>query len=84
MLSKPTIHFNGTSAQSLLENYTNVLEKVRELGLSMTKIYPHGRDYYPQGQLAILMAMDEWKNMNSTISGLESEMIEMVEYLLEH
>ena len=46
---KPTIHLNGTSAQSLANQYGHARQKVREALEALQHIETHGRDYYVQG-----------------------------------
>ena len=47
-MRKPTIHLNGSSAQSLFDGYRNALDKVTEAIEALQACAPHGRDYYVQ------------------------------------
>ena len=58
-LTLPTIHLNGTSAESLMEGYQKAYEAVSEAILAVARAYPNARDYYPQGNEAFSGAMLE-------------------------
>lgn len=45
----PTVHLNGTSKQSLLDDLEEAHWKLREAIEALAKIGPNARDYYPQG-----------------------------------
>ena len=55
----PTIHFNGTSKEALLEGYCEAINAIVEAGRKLAAAAPNGRDYYPQGPKAIQTALDE-------------------------
>jgi hypothetical protein len=55
----PTIHLNGTSRESLLQGYCNAVHALQQAVTAVALACPHGRDYYPQGDGAIHMAMRE-------------------------
>lgn len=46
----PTVHINGTSRLTLIDGYSNALEKLREAEQAFRNIEFNQRDYYPQGQ----------------------------------
>lgn len=52
----PTLHANGTSAQSLCESYTAAYVAVDAAIDAICAGGPNGRDYYPQGEGAFLEA----------------------------
>jgi hypothetical protein len=56
----PTIHLNGTSRGDLHAAYMDALIAVEETIKKMRAAWPHGRDYYPQGEDAIVTARHEW------------------------
>ncbi|WNM70234.1 hypothetical protein [Myxococcus phage Mx1] len=45
-LTVPTIHLNGTSAETLFEQYRTVAHALRNARQMLATAYPHGRDYY--------------------------------------
>jgi hypothetical protein len=53
-LQLPTLHLNGTSQDSLLEDLSAAGQAVREAMERLAVCYPNGRDYYVQeaGSLA--------------------------------
>ena len=55
----PTIHLNGTGSKALLEQLRDASDALDAALKAMGEAYPHGRDYYPQGQEAIYRATAE-------------------------
>ena len=49
----PTIHRNGTSAESLYEDACTALGALRAAVRALEQAAPNARDYYPQGDSAI-------------------------------
>lgn len=47
-MRKPTIHLNGSSPDTLYEQYTNASRAIAEAIDALREAAPHGRDYYPQ------------------------------------
>jgi hypothetical protein len=47
-MRKPTIHLNGTDAQSLFEGYRTAHEAVKAAQRALAQCAPNGRDYYGQ------------------------------------
>lgn len=41
----PRLNLNGSSKRCLMDGYLKVLEDLRQVQASLSKIYPHGRDY---------------------------------------
>lgn len=48
----PTIHLNGTSAESLLEDLMDAYRDIGQAIQSMRHVTPNARDYYVQGEEA--------------------------------
>jgi hypothetical protein len=48
-MQKPTIHLNGTSADSLLRDDEAAHDAVTQAISALAQVAPHGRDYYVQG-----------------------------------
>lgn len=74
---KPTIHLNGTSAQSLANQYQYAREKVREAMQALEHIDIHGRDYYVQGPNAYGIACKEHSKRYLALSVIMDELLEI-------
>lgn len=59
MLTLPTIHLNGTSKAQLFEAVFAALDAIAVARAALQASAPNGRDYYPQGDLAIRQALAE-------------------------
>jgi len=55
----PTIHLNGSSKSSLIDDITNAAWKLRQARTSLENMYPNERDYYPQGSAVYQQAREE-------------------------
>ena len=55
----PTIHLNGTSRETLLEQVCDAANAIRDAQRVLQEAAPNGRDYYPLGPDAIGMAIAE-------------------------
>lgn len=55
----PTVHLNGSGADSLLKQFRAVGEAVHSAIEALTAAAPHGRDYYVQGGDAFAEAQAE-------------------------
>ena len=73
----PTVHLNGTSAESLVEGLNAALDALHEAQRLMCEAAPNGRDYYPQAPLAAGAAMDAHErrltNLNRMLTELEEQ-----------
>ena len=61
MVGVPTVHLNGTSADSLVNQRLEVVESLRDTLNAIGQAWPHGRDYYVQGPNALEEAQDLWQ-----------------------
>lgn len=72
----PTIHLNGSSPKDLFENAREALGALRKAISAVEGTGPNGRDYYPQGDGAIAVAVsehcDRLKRIQSVIAELET------------
>jgi hypothetical protein len=66
-MTKPTIHSNGTSAQSLALQYSEARVAVETALEAMQNAAPNGRDYYVQGAEALDAAIDEHRVRCATL-----------------
>jgi hypothetical protein len=57
--SVPSIHTNGTSAESLLDGLSDALDHLRRGQRAMAAAEPNERDYYPHGPQAVTRAKGE-------------------------
>jgi hypothetical protein len=55
----PTIHSNGTGAQSLADEYLAVVRALRLAGEALDNATCNARDFYPQGHEAWTVARKE-------------------------
>lgn len=55
----PTIHSNGTSAESLTEGLCEAYSALNDAYDKLKQTAPNGRDYYPQGPDAYGRAREE-------------------------
>ena len=72
----PTIHLNGTSGASLIEQNRLARTVLRTAITALQEARPHPRDYYPQGELVFGHAQSEHK---SRMERLESVLYELEE-----
>ena len=73
----PTVHNNGTSRESLLAQYKSAIDAVNNACDYLQKAYPHGRDYYVQGDDALKKAQDEHQDRLRSLVGVKHELIEI-------
>lgn len=77
-MTKPTIHLNGSSAQSLTDDY---VEAMRAVSDAIDKVQrhaaPNGRDYYPQGNSAIDAALAEHRARLTKLTEVKAELEEL-------
>lgn len=72
----PTIHLNGTSKSSLIEQNRIARTVLRTSIEALREARPHARDYYPQNEFAFGHALSEH---NSRMDRLESVLHELEE-----
>lgn len=70
----PTIHMNGTSKDALVEALLEAVHALHEAGSALAKTCPNGRDYYPQGEVAIHVAMQEHAARMAALRGIIVEL----------
>jgi len=75
-LIAPTIHLNGSSPETLIEDALGVINPLREAIAALGRAYPNGRDYYPQGSDAIAAAchqhLDRVNRLRTVLAELEA------------
>ena len=79
----PTIHLNGTSRESLRKQISEAARAVATAMVALSDMAPHGRDYYPQGDSAYLMAVKEHKARAESLRSVYNELMMMVEHVMD-
>lgn len=79
----PTIHLNGTPLARLIEANTAALDAVRNAVTALQEVAPHGRDYYPQEEGALGVAIDEWRERMVKLKSVLADLVQMNLYLHE-
>ena len=73
----PTIHLNGTSKETLIEGYSNIIENLDKLSDSISSCEFHSRDYYVHDVDAFSNALRERNKHINNIS-------EFAQYIEKH
>jgi len=69
----PSLHLNGTSFDSLLEDYNEAIHSLQIAYNDLLGMSPNGRDYYPQSNKAFADAVTEHSKRLTTISSMVRE-----------
>ena len=81
----PTIHMNGTSLQSLIENNERAYHAVVTAIDALAEAAPNGRDYYPQGNIegtpALYVAQDQHSERMAKLLQVKRELGQIQDYL---
>ena len=72
----PTVHLNGTSRDSLVQQRLDIVQALFEVEKVIGQAWPHGRDYYPQGPDALSAAQQVWKERVTIVADLRDEINE--------
>jgi hypothetical protein len=70
----PSIHLNGTDAQSLFDGYRNAHEAILAAKKALAQCAPNGRDYYVQEGNAINEAMSEHRARMAALERIERDL----------
>jgi hypothetical protein len=85
----PSIHLNGTDAQSLFDGYRAAYEAVKAAQKALAQCAPNGRDYYGQDSMipgsrsAINDAMDEHRARMAALETIERDLEAFALHLME-
>ena len=79
----PTIHLNGTSKESLLEDIEKAYAAIGEAQQALAQMTPNGRDYYPQGPDAIYKALEEHRQRQQKLEDVRKELQDIAEHITE-
>jgi len=80
---KPTVHLNGTSAGSLVEQYNTAARAVWTALREVEGAGPNQRDYYPQGDLAWTRAKAQHDVRVQALRRVVNELREIADYVSE-
>lgn len=72
----PTVHLNGASRESLVEQRTDVADALRDVEDAIRQAWPHGRDYYPQGPDALTTAQQAWGKRARVVAEMREAIME--------
>lgn len=80
-MTLPTIHRNGTAAQTLLDDLCEAMSALRTAAEKVQAAGPNGRDYYPQGPQAITQAQEEHASRLERIDAVRRELEALAEHV---
>lgn len=69
----PSVHLNGTSKDALREQAVEACEALEAALKKMAEAAPHGRDYYPQGEVLVVQAQVEHRFRMQAVEQVASE-----------
>jgi len=73
-LSTPTIHLNGTSQSDLLRHLELAAMAIEAAERALRETCPNGRDYYPQGEGAIVEATRQFRSRMERLEAVRAEL----------
>jgi hypothetical protein len=74
----PTIHMNGDTAKTLIEQWKAVYTASNALLEALRAARPNGRNFYPQGERAIFIAQDEHRRREKAVLSIAADACEML------
>jgi hypothetical protein len=69
----PTIHMNGTSKERLVEALCNASAKLDDAYSALKETAPNGRDYYPQGPVALQIACNDHLDRLARLDAIKAD-----------
>lgn len=69
----PSIHLNGSSADSLAESYQHAASELGTALNALSNVELNGRDYYPQGNDAFKLAVAEHEERIRKLRAIAAE-----------
>ena len=82
-LTLPTIHFNGTSREALLEEYQTAWSAVQQALEAVIAAAPNDRDYYVQGPEACTRAQAEHRERLAKIESVMTELHQILMHVFD-
>lgn len=83
-MTLPTIHLNGTSAQSLLDQQTDAGHAVYKAMEALGNAAPNARDYYVQGDGAFQRAAAEHTARMEKLRSVYDDLQKLAEHIADH
>jgi hypothetical protein len=80
----PFIHLNGTSRKSLLEGYEEASQSLELAYSALKQTVPHGRDYYPKGDGALKIAIEEHSSRLKRLDAIKGEIDALIGAICYH
>lgn len=80
----PTIHMNGTSAATLIDDYIRAMLKTQEALDAVSQIEFNARDYCPQGPDAWEMARNEMSERQAKLTSVLEDFKALTVHTLKH
>ena len=77
-LKVPTIHLNGSDGEKLVGTLLHTIYTLNKAIESLQETAPHGRDYYPQGDDVIRVAIEEYRSRLSRLMSVDKELKEII------
>jgi hypothetical protein len=77
----PHIHLNGTSAQSLLDQYVAAGQAVHNAVTALSAVDVNGRDYYPISSQATSIAVSEHRERLDKLRSVHSDLQRIAEHI---
>lgn len=81
-MQKPTIHLNGSGRENLANQLRFAAEELDRAMVALRRAAPHGRDYYPQGDEAINVAISEHEARLAKLQSVHADLAELYEHIL--
>lgn len=79
----PTIHLNGTSRAELMEQFQNAHNALYQAMRALEDCAPNGRDYYPQGDSALSVAVAEHVARILAVKSVDADICALIEAIAE-
>jgi ketosteroid isomerase-like protein len=80
-IKKPTVHMNGSGKKRLVEQYSNAMHALNNAIQALNEAYPHGRDYYVQGDGVIDAACREQDARIKAVRTVRNDIMDILRHL---
>jgi len=78
-MKTPTVHLNGTSRVELMEQFQTAHNALYQAIRALEDCGPNGRDYYPQGDSALTVALAEHVARIRAIQAVDADIKALIE-----
>lgn len=82
-LRLPTIHLNGTSRESLLQQVRRARITGNEFQAALQEMAPHERDYYPQGPGALAAVSEQHRDRMKKVHEILGELAQIADHIAD-